>query len=470
MDKTSATHTLVSKASPCCNQHPTDAVKFLCQTCNKMLCRTCVVHEGHRSHKYLSIANASAKERKAIQNNLCVTKQKLSGLRGSIFWVADMKKQVEARALEAEKEIDNLINQNIEVLERKQAQLKREVGLLCHKKVQQLEHQRETLNLALEEITTGVNYTEHVLNEMSDIEIITMKNQFDGLLDFNQVALQWEPCRTSNFSVEVDKSVAVEDIVDKMVHISDKDIQSMGQYVLTMLGGNSDGIFTSRCQQTSFFVVMMVDVHSRVNKVGVNLVEVQITQPGSKDPQKITIGNKTDSYTFCYCPNLQGTYMIQVSVAGQLITEEPIRWRVESAIYILDTECAVLPPQVYDKEKESLTGCWFKLGRHSWQVRILAPDKLGRSPDSPPFEVGVTDGNRTWRWIDGKKYYPNSSALVSTMSNWQCGDLLLFYLDLDFKQLVIYNQHSNEMDTWDGISVPIRPYINPPSAVYFGVQ
>lgn len=87
-----------------------------------------------------------------------------------------------------------------------------------------------------------------------------------------------------------------------------------------------------------------------------------------------------------------------------------------------------------------------------------------------PFEFGVTDGNRTWHWNDGRKYYPNSAALVSTMGNWQCGDILLFYLDLDFKQLVVYNQRSNEMDTWNGISVPIRPYINPQSAEYFGVK
>ncbi|KAJ7356371.1 hypothetical protein OS493_025480 [Desmophyllum pertusum] len=131
--------------------------------------------------------------------------------------------------------------------------------------------------------------------------------------------------------------------------------------------------------------------------------------------------------------------------------------------------CAVLPPEVYDHDKESLTGCWFKRGWHSWQVRILAPDKLKRSSDPILFEVGVTDGHRTWRWSDGKKYYPNSSAIVSTISNWQCGDLLLFYLDLDLKQLVIYNGRSHEMDTWDGIGVPIRPYINPQSTDFFGL-
>ena len=429
------------------------------------------MREGHRNHKYLSIANASAKERQAIHNSLSSTKQKLSGLRDSICWVVEMKKQVEMRASEAEREIDYLINQNIAALERKRAQLKKDVAALRDKKVQQLEQQKESLSLALEEIKNGVEYTEHVLSKMSDIEVITMKSdQLTGLLDFNEVALQWEPCRTSNFSVEVDKSLAVEAIVDKMAHVSDNDIQVGSQYVLSMLGGKSGVMFTSRCQQRSYFVVMMMEGQSRVNKVRVGLVKVEILPPGGNEPQSIVMGSKTDNYTFSYCPTVQGTHTIQVSVAGQLITTEPIRWKVDSAVYILDPQCAVLPPEVYDQGRESLTGCWFKHGWHSWHVRILAPDKLRRSTDSTPFEVGVTDGNRTWRWSNGRKYYPNSSAVVSTMSGWQCGDLLFFYLDLDFKQLVIFNQRSNEMDTWEGIRVPIRPYVNPQSTQYFGVN
>lgn len=458
------------KAGQFCQHHPSDAVKFLCRTCNTLVCRTCVAHEAHRSHKYVSIVNASAKERQAIEDNLRITKQKLSGLRGSIFWVNDMKSQVEARALEAEKEIDSFISQNIATLERKRAQLKKDVALLREKKVQQLTHQKETLKLVLEQITSGVNYTEQVLKEITDVEVITMKGQFLGLLEFDQVGLQWEPCRTSNFCIEVDRSVAVDTIVDKMAHISDNDIQTGDQYFLTMLGSNSDAIFTARCQQSSFFVVMAMDAHSRVNKVGVNLVDVEITPPENKGPQKITMGSKDDHYTFSYFPDVQGTHLIQVSVAGQKITKEPICWKVDPAVYILDTQRTFLSPEVFEKEEESLTGCWFKHGWHSWQVRILAPDKMRRPPVSLPFEFGVTDGNRTWHWNNGRKYYPNSAALVSTMGNWQCGDILLFYLDLDFKQLVVYNQRSNEMDTWNGISVPIRPYINPQSAEYFGVK
>ena len=328
-----------------------------------MVCRTCVVREGHRNHKYLSIANASAKERQAIQNSLSSTKQKLSGLRGSIFWVAEMKKQVETRATEAGREIDYLINQNIAALERKRAQLKKDVTTLRDKKVQQLEQQRETLSLALEEIKNGVEYTERVLSELSDIEVITMKSdQLTGQLDFNEVALQWEPCRTNNFSIEVDKSLAVEAIVDKMAHVCDNDVQVGSQYVLSMLGGKSGEMFTSRCQQRSYFVVTMMEGQSRVNKVGVGLVKVQVMPPGGNEPQSIIMGSKTDNYTFSYCPTMQGTHTIQVSVAGQLVTNEPIRWKVESAVYILDPQSAVLPPEVYDQGRESnMVQTWLAL-------------------------------------------------------------------------------------------------------------
>lgn len=470
METTNQAGAATSTTGPCCNAHPTDVVKFLCQTCNDMVCRNCVVREGHRSHKFLSITNASAKERQAIQESLNGTKQKLPGLCGSIFWVSEMKKQVEMRASEAEREIDYLIDQNIATLERKRAQLKKDVATLCGKKVQQLEHQKETLNLALEKIRHGVEYTEQALSRMSDIEVITMKNQFADLLNLNEVALQWEPCRTNNFSIEVDKSLAVDAIVDKMACVSDKDIQEGGEYVLSMLGGKSGKFFTSRCQQRSYFVVMTMDGQTKANKVSSSLVKVKIIPPGDNEPKNVMMGSKTDNHTFSYCPTVQGTHTIQISVAEHLITDEPIHWKVDSSFYILDPQCAVLPPEVYDQGKESLTGCWFKHGWHSWQVRILAPDKLRRSSDSTPFEVGVTDGYRTWRWSDGKKYYPNSSAIVSTISNWQCGDLLSFYLDLDLKQLVIYNQRSNELDTWDGIRVPIHPYINPQSTQYFGVN
>lgn len=455
---------------PCCKEHPTEVAKFLCQTCSDIVCRNCVVREGHRNHKYLSIQNASTKKRQAIQDSLDNTKQKLSGLRGSIFWVGEMKKQVEMRASEAEREIDYLIDQNLATLERKRTQLKRDIAVLRDKKVQQLQIQKESLTLALEEIRSGVEYTEHAMSQMSDVELITVKNQFSGLPDFNEVALQWEPCRTSNFGIEVDKSLAVDAIVDKMACVSDKDSQGGDQYVLSMLGGKTGEMFASRCQQRSYFVVMAMDGLARATKVGVNQVKVQIKPPGDNELQNVTIGSKTDNHTFSYCPSVVGTHTIQVSVAGHCISEEPIPWKVDSSVYILDPHCAVLPPEVYDQDRESLTGCWFRRGWHSWQVRILAPNKLRRSSDSTLFEVGVTDGHRTWRWSDGNKFYPNSSAIVSTISTWQCGDLLLFYLDLDLKQLVIYNQRSHEMDTWDGITVPIRPYINPQSTDFFGLN
>ena len=455
---------------PCCKEHPTEVAKFLCQTCSDIVCRNCVVREGHRNHKYLSIQNATAKKRQAIQDSLDNTKQKLSGLRGSIFWVGEMKKQVEMRASEAEREIDYLIDQNIATLERKRAQLKRDVAGLRDKKVQQLQTQKESLTLALEEIRNGVEYTERAMSQMSDVELITMKKQFSGVPDFNEVALQWEPCRTSNFGIEVDKSLAVDALVDKMARVSDKDNQGGDQYVLSMLGGKSGEMFASRCQQRSYFVVMAMDSLARATKVGVNQVKVQIKPAGDNELQNVIMGTKTDNHTFSYCPSVVGTHTIQVSVAGHCISEEPIPWKVDSSVYILDPHCAVLPPEVYDQDRESLTGCWFRRGWHSWQVRILAPNKLRRSSDSTLFEVGVTDGHRTWRWSDGNKYYPNSSAIVSTISSWQCGDLLLFYLDLDLKQLVIYNQRSHEMDTWDGITVPIRPYINPQSTDFFGLN
>jgi len=453
-----------------CKEHPTEVAKFLCQTCRDIVCRNCVVRGNHKNHKYLSIQKASDKERQAIQENLDSTKQKLTGLGSSIFWVGEMKKQVEMRASEAEREINYLIDQNISTLERKRAQLKRDVAVLRDRKVQQLQTQMETLTLALEEIRRGVEYTEHALDQMSDVELVTTKGQLSGLPDFNEVALQWEPCRTNNFGIEVDKSLAVDAIVDKMAHVSDKDHQGGDQYVLSMLGGKNGEMFTSRCQQRSYFVVMAMDGLARATKVGVNLVKVQIQPPGDNELQSVNMGSKKDNHTFSYCPSVVGTHTIQVSVAGHCITGEPVPWKVESSVYILNPQCAVVQPEVNHQDKESLTGCWFSHGRHSWQVRILAPEKLRRSTDAALFEVGVTNGHRSWRWSDGNKYYPNSPAIVSTISRWQCGDLLLFYLDLDLKQLVIYNQRSHEIDTWDGITVPIRPYINPQSTKIFGLN
>lgn len=462
---------MASGSGPSCKDHPVELAKFLCQTCNDVVCRNCVVREGHRNHKYMSIQNASTKERETVQQILEDTKKKLSGLHNSILWVSEVKKQVEMRALESEREIDYLINENIATLERKRAQLKSDITVLRDKKVQQLLNQKETLSLAFEEISRGVEHAEHALSQMSDVELLTSRSKLSGLPDFKEVALQWEPCHTSNFGIEVDKSLAVDLIVDKIACVRDKDSsQQHDQYILSMLGGKNGQMFSSRCHQNAFFIVSIKDSQGRDKKVGVNQVKVKIKPPGDDELQNAIMGSKAESHTFSYCPSVMGTHTIHVYVAGYCITDEPVKWKVESSFYILDPTCATLPPEVYDQDKESMTGYWFKCGWHSWQVRILTPDKLKRSSEHHAFEVGVTDGHRTWRWSDGMKYYPNSSAIVSTISNWQSGDLFLFYLDLDSKQLVIYNQRSHEMDHWGGIHPPIRPYINPQSADFFGLN
>lgn len=461
---------MASGSEPSCKDHPTELAKFLCQTCNDVVCRNCVVREGHRNHKYMSIQNASAKEREAIQQGLEDAKQKLSGLQRSILLVSEVKKQVEVRALESGREVDHLIDENIAALERKRAQLKRDIAVLRDEKVQQLLNQEKTMSLAFEEIHNKVECTEHALCQMSDLELLTSRSKLSGLPDFKEVALQGEPCRTSNFGIDVNKSLVVDLIVDKMACVRDEDGQQHDQYVLSMLGGKNGQMFSSRCHQNAYFIVSVKDSQGRNCKVGVNQVKVNIKPPGDGELQNAIMGSKAEHHTFSYHPSVMGTHTIHVYVAGHCITNEPVKWKVESSFYILDSTCATLPPEVYDQDKESLTGYWFKRGCHSWQVRILTPDKLKRSSDHHVFEVGVTDGHRTWRWSNGMKYYPNSSAIVSTISNWQCGDLFLFYLDLDSKQLVIYNQRSHEMDHWGGIHSPIRPYINPQSTDFFGLN
>ena len=126
-------------------------------------------------------------------------------------------------------------------------------------------------------------------------------------------------------------------------------------------------------------------------------------------------------------------------------------------------------PAILDPYWHSLlSNCVFEDGKYSWRLRLLVPREPG-DHSHQLLRIGVRHpyhSDSFWYWSDGYRFSSDISV-PSSIGSCQRGDVFICFLDLDQRQLKIYNDRTKESDIWRNIEGPVNLYLLPDYLSWF---
>ena len=499
-----------------CEKHRGETLKLFCQSCDKPICRDCTIVD-HKTHEYLFVADAAAKERESVKQLLDKTKAKVPILSTGVKAVEEMEKRVKAKETAVNKDIDAFMDKNIKILEEKRASLKYEAKRISQSKIKQLQAQREGLMIALASVNNSVEFTEQVLKDGSDVEVLSMKKEMvSNLSKLSSSTWQHERSLEDTLQFRAHQQ-DIRQVVGNIASVADIYVEPE-KCTVSMVGGEPGVMYDTLAGQRREFTVVLIDNHGN-QKNGEN-VHVSVVAPGSEGPGTVikVTDNKGGTYSFSFLPQEEGRYQLTVAVSGHQIQGSPYQWQVIPRVQLLSMQdqsrdgtkmslwqlqrnqqyqfqqsvfgadpwspCCVQEADTNAQKAGQTVPPLSSLRRMegvlSWKVKLVdlndenpVQRRSSYCPAVNELHLGVTTLNSTgtgpWYMVG---HWSGSDFWRNTKNNqfWQVGDVFVLYLNMDRKNLFIQNLRTLETDSFWGIQGTVCPYLHPDSTDVFSLD
>ena len=451
-----------SSASPRCEKHKQDILELYCQVCEQPICQACTEID-HRGHSFKFIKDVYGFEKRKIVNLVNEATPKISALKAEVASVQLEEKKVQDNALAVAREIDSfidaLITEHSTLLEQRRQRLKHDLSEKTLIQMQKLHEQKEKLLLSL----NSAEDTKTILDVRTNkVEFLRKKNDVKNeITELQKVAEQFTPCEKVVYQLEKKPTFEVEKLGKT------GSIASRGECSLSMRGGEPGVLYTGRALQSCKFII----ARNRVQALGLRNVfdnfKVSILAPKAETPFPISLESNADgTHSFCYTPQCSGTYKIRVfseKINGGEIYGSPFSWDVQPALS-LRSWCHWLR-YLFLSDYAYLRDCVFESGQHSWRIQWLRENP---QVDNPCHVIGIAHPfhKRCWCWFNGYHQTPDHESIQSPMVSVQHGDVFAVFLNIEKRQMIIYNERTKESDIWGDIEAPVTPYLYPD--LFFG--
>ena len=458
-----------------CREHEGESLKLFCESCDKVICRDCIIIE-HHGHKYMFAKDAYAKQVGPLSDLLEATKTKVTILKKAVESVAEMNTRVGISAEKAGKAVNDTFDNVIKEVEVRRKNLLSEINHVKNAKIKGLDTQKEELEMALGSVKSSVEFTERALKDGTQLDVLQMKKQMTSChKDLNATIWQLRPCADDTIHFKATEEQLHESIL-QFGCISDA--ASCAALSTVSMGEGEEGVmYNPLCNQPIEFKVVAKDYHDKKHEEGGDVVTVVVQAPGENSSSVVdeVKDNGDGTYKFTYKPQVAGQYHMSVKLNGENVKGTPLIWNAEEwtltgvkktdDISFMDGNMRVnrvAQRFLYN----SITGTsGFSKGRHLWKVMVCGT--------SGNVAVGIIQaelrrtGNFAWhqgkQWVlhKGQKYQPSlGSAVKSMITSVRTGDVLELFLDCDNGKLMIYNQRSGELDSLEGFKGEMFPLFN----------
>ena len=481
-----------------CKEHDGELLKLFCETCNEAICRDCTIVK-HREHKYAFVKDAFAKNKESVLKILSETKSKAGLLKEAIDRVSEKKRGVELGSKKTVQEVIEFFQNLTASLNSRCEELVHSTLKLKQAKQKSLNNQQEELEAALCTLQSSLEFIEKALENGSEVEILNMHKQMTGRLqELTSTKWQLEPCAHDVFTFSACDQL--EKMITNFGSVTDR-LTCACTSTVVMGNGLEDVMYNTLCGQRVEFTVIAKGRNGRKRQEGGDRCEVEIcTQAGdvvfSDSPKDCGNGK----YTFCVTPNAENLqYQLSVKLNGCHIQGSPYMWFNEmwnlysgDYCHLIDgsmmASCTNSMPIttvnlvgrkshrskgrgrttaptsqsksriILYREMAVVGSDTFSNAQHSWKVQLF--------DISEEFAFGVVEGTDNsvnveaqWMWKSKTKY---SQALsvpkLSSITNCNDKDVIECYLDCDTETFMMFNQRTQESDTWQGVKGGVRPY------------
>lgn len=446
-----------SNASPRCEKHKQDILELYCQVCEQPICQACTEID-HRGHSFKFIKDVYGFEKRKIVNLVNQASPKISALKAEVASVDFEEKKLQDNALAVAGEIDSfidaLITEHSALLEQRRQRLKHDLSEMTLMQMKKLHEQKKQLLLSL----NSAEDTKTILDVGTNkVEFLRKKNDIKNeITELQKVAEQFTPCENVVYQLEKKPAFDVEKLGET------GSIASRGECSISMRGGEHGVLYTGRASQSCEFII----ARNRVQALGLRNVfdnfKVSILAPKAETPFPISLENNADgTHSFRYMPQCSGTYKIKVfseKISGGEIYGNPFSWNVQPALY-LRSWCWRLTHFILS-DCTYLKDCVFESGQHSWRIKLLRENP---QVDNTYQVIGVAHPfrKRSWCWLNGHHQTPDHESVPSPIVSVQHGDVFAVFLNIEERQMIIYNERTKELDIWRDIEAPVTPYLYP---------
>ncbi|KAL9958080.1 hypothetical protein ACROYT_G035049 [Oculina patagonica] len=335
---------LLSKQSdptPNCKDHDGEKFKFLCQDCDKLICRDCIAIE-HRDHKCAFIKDIFPAEKEKIIKCVEESRVNILSLESSIETLNEQEDSLNKNFLKVNQELDSLIDKQIELLQMKRQNIKDELRMSVLIQKTDIRAQTMSFDLSRDRLKNIVSDTEKTLRKGSEVEVLLAKNQMiQKLTEINSATADLKPRGMVSYDLEADPPLD-ENTVGKIAKVREYD----EEYKLTIIpnvraaciGSLSYMRRTVRGQEQETLVSInmgpsifnVCPKRKNTKSSPDNKVQVNIALPNSNSVHSPAINNGQDgSFSFSYNPGYTtGDYKIEIIINGRYLFGSPFTWKV----------------------------------------------------------------------------------------------------------------------------------------------
>ena len=155
-----------------CKEHDYE-LKHYCETCEQLVCLYCTMKE-HSDHSHDTVKNMADKHRKELKESTAPVDNMIRGLTQAHDSIDKVKKNIQQRGDEVDKEIDKYYNEIVQKLMNQKKQIKEQLHNTLSQKQKALEMQLEEIELTQGEVIS-MKELKIAVEKSSDQEALSAK-------------------------------------------------------------------------------------------------------------------------------------------------------------------------------------------------------------------------------------------------------------------------------------------------------
>ncbi|XP_053226890.1 tripartite motif-containing protein 45 isoform X1 [Podarcis raffonei] len=309
-----------------CLLHPSEELTLFCEQCDTSVCQECVVGT-HRQHPYNFTSNVIHKHGDSIRELLKITQLNMRTLEGALSRIEEVGSALSTHVEAVAREICAFADGYVKAVEEHRDRLLKFLNELKVQRESLLHLQKAQLLQLLLDMQTGVEFTEHLLTNGSDLEILLTKGVVENRLSkLTSVDCNIHPLADDRIYFSPQKKAGVYHgyeifgaVLNKAAHPAKCVLQGAD---LGSTPQNEPAGFTLVCKDAS---------DEQVDRGG-EPVRVSIFHKDRKDCviKASVTDNQDGTYHISYIPEEPGKYKVCVFVRGQHVQGSPFTMIVKN--------------------------------------------------------------------------------------------------------------------------------------------
>ncbi|XP_005993667.1 E3 ubiquitin-protein ligase TRIM45 [Latimeria chalumnae] len=310
-----------------CSLHPPEELKLFCETCDRPVCRDCVVGD-HRDHACDFSSAVIHKYGDYVRELLKRTQPHLGALEEALREIERVSQAVEERVETVADEIKAFACSYVKAIEKHRDRLLKQLREMKNHKENCLHLQRIQLEQLLSDMRTGVDFTEHLLTSGSNLEILVTKEVvINRLKRLNEMRYKIHPGVDDGIWFTPQERAGQCDGFEVQGVILMRAVDPSKSIIQGEVG-----FHVGRQGRESEFLLVCNDTLGERMGRGGESVRVSIIHKDNNECiiTPVVTDNNNGTYQISFIPQEAGIYTVWVCVQGQHVQGSPFSLTVKS--------------------------------------------------------------------------------------------------------------------------------------------